>query len=71
MDVPRTGRSSTRHLGTGRFVNFPTPALQFTRPSPEDGSYILDAVTDSHVEFLRGVFTVPTIYVVSRNVLLI
>ncbi|KAH8903760.1 hypothetical protein BR93DRAFT_179249 [Coniochaeta sp. PMI_546] len=71
MDVPRAGRSSTRNLGTGRFVNFPTPALRFTRPSPEEGSYILDAASDSLVEFLRGVLTVPTIYVVSRNVLLI
>ncbi|OIW26270.1 hypothetical protein CONLIGDRAFT_683261 [Coniochaeta ligniaria NRRL 30616] len=71
MDVPKTGRSSTRNLGTGRFVNFPTPALRFTRQSPEDGSYILEAVADPLVEFLRGVLTVPTIYVVSRNVLLI
>jgi hypothetical protein len=71
MDVPKSGRSSSRNLGTGRFVNFPTPAMQFTRRSAEEGSYILDAERDPFVEFLRGVLTVPTIYVVSRNVLLI
>lgn len=71
MDVPKTGRSGSRNIGTGRFINFATPALRFTRRSPEEGNYILDAATDPLVGFLRGVLTVPTLYVMSRNMLLI
>jgi hypothetical protein len=70
MNVPRSGRNSPSNIGAGRFINFTTPAMRFTKKSPEDGLYVLDVISDSVSEVLRGCLAVPTIYIMSKNVLL-
>jgi hypothetical protein len=69
--VPDSEMAGTgNNVGTGRFIHFSTPAIQFAGRGNDRGLHVLDE-RDPVVQILRRTLRASSIYIVSRNVLLI
>ncbi|KAH8890489.1 hypothetical protein GQ53DRAFT_824627 [Thozetella sp. PMI_491] len=68
--VPNSERRNNTNVGTGRHVNFSTPGIRFGGKSNDKGLHVLDP-SDPVVSILRHVLGSGSIYVLSKDVLLI
>ncbi|KAI1136367.1 hypothetical protein F5Y05DRAFT_391101 [Hypoxylon sp. FL0543] len=60
-----------RHSSDGRHVAFSAPAIRFASRSSSSGMPVVDAANDPVIDALRAKFSIRTIYVTSRNVMLV
>ncbi|KAI1759484.1 hypothetical protein GGR53DRAFT_513487 [Hypoxylon sp. FL1150] len=67
VNVPESGR----HASDGRHVAFSTPAIRFANRSSSNGLPIVDVANDPVVESIKSKYSVRTIYITSRNVMLV
>jgi hypothetical protein len=55
----------------GRFVAFSAPAIRFASRSTRNGLPVINVDNDPVVEFIKHKFNVNTLYVTSRNIMLV
>ncbi|KAI0836842.1 hypothetical protein F5Y06DRAFT_272414 [Hypoxylon sp. FL0890] len=60
-----------RHSGDGRHVTFSAPAIRFASRSSSSGMPVVDVANDPVINAIRAKFSVRTIYVTSRNIMLV
>ncbi|KAI5863740.1 hypothetical protein GGS23DRAFT_565154 [Durotheca rogersii] len=60
-----------RHLSDGRHVAFSAPAIRFASRSSSSGLPVVAVDQDAAIEAMRAKFAIRTIYVTSRNVMLV
>ncbi|KAI1207800.1 uncharacterized protein F4807DRAFT_469021 [Annulohypoxylon truncatum] len=60
-----------RHSSDGRHVTFSAPAIRFASRSSSSGLPVVDVVSDPIIDAIRTKFSVRTIYVTSRNIMLV
>ncbi|KAI0165099.1 hypothetical protein GGR52DRAFT_557457 [Hypoxylon sp. FL1284] len=60
-----------RHASDGRHVAFSAPAIRFANRSSSNGLPVVNVASDYAIEAIKAKFSVKTIYVTSRNVMLV
>ncbi|KAI1080317.1 hypothetical protein F5B20DRAFT_540214 [Whalleya microplaca] len=60
-----------RHASDGRHVTFSAPAIRFASRSSSSGLPVVDVANDPVIEAIKAKFAVRTIYVTSRNIMLV
>lgn len=60
-----------RHSSDGRHVTFSAPAIRFASRSSSSGLPVVDVASDPVIDAIRAKFPVRTIYVTSRNIMLV
>ncbi|KAI2635600.1 hypothetical protein GGS26DRAFT_549935 [Hypomontagnella submonticulosa] len=60
-----------RHSSDGRHVAFSAPAIRFASRSSSSGLPVVDVANDPVIEAIKAKFPVRTIYVTSRNIMLV
>ncbi|KAI1100417.1 hypothetical protein F4804DRAFT_344730 [Jackrogersella minutella] len=67
VNVPEGSRNS----GDGRHVTFSAPAIRFASRSSSSGMPVVDIASDPVIDAIRSKFSIRTIYVTSRNIMLV
>ena len=70
LTVPESERNNNLDIGSGRHINFSTPGIRFGGRSTDKGLRVLDT-SDPVAAILRRVLATGSIYVLSKNVLLV
>ncbi|KAI4859111.1 hypothetical protein F4820DRAFT_462751 [Hypoxylon rubiginosum] len=60
-----------RHASDGRHVTFSAPAIRFASRSSSSGLPVVNVANDPVIEAIRAKYSVRTIYITSRNVMLV
>ncbi|KAI2471128.1 hypothetical protein F4781DRAFT_388149 [Annulohypoxylon bovei var. microspora] len=60
-----------RHSSDGRHVTFSAPAIRFASRSSSSGLPVVDVTSDPVIDGIRAKFSVRTVYVTSRNIMLV
>ncbi|OTA65962.1 hypothetical protein K449DRAFT_403428 [Hypoxylon sp. EC38] len=67
VNVPEGNRNSS----DGRHVTFSAPAIRFASRSSSSGMPVVDVANDPVIAAIRAKFSVRTLYVTSRNIMLV
>ncbi|KAI1485558.1 hypothetical protein F5X96DRAFT_659495 [Biscogniauxia mediterranea] len=67
VNVPESDRNAT----DGRYVAFSAPAIRFASRSSSNGLPVVDVANDPVIDVLKSKFSIRTIYVTSRNIMLV
>ncbi|XXH01216.1 hypothetical protein Hte_007570 [Hypoxylon texense] len=60
-----------RHASDGRHVTFSAPAIRFASRSSSSGLPVVNVANDPVIEAIQAKYSVRTIYITSRNVMLV